>query len=336
MPNYANYKNRTIINQIETSTVVIRIINFQLPFKNFIMKKHFISLFLVFSIFYLKAQYAPINAIWHFGLPDGNGIGVESFMKYKVIKDTAIDNEVYSVIVGLDTKDSLIPNLSFFVSQKNDTIFYFENSRKILFELTLIVGDTTELDIYRWDRTVHKTKVRIINEEWIKDNSLANDSLRKFTFLALPSQTISGNGYFTEKIIDPNSSGILISICLSPSIPEGNPYIRCYSDSNYQFKTLGFTKDCDYTNVGIEDLLGEGKLNVYPNPAYDKLFIDFNINQSGFYSVSIFSSVGQFIKQLNVDRSISSSIDINDLTPGMYITEVSNEISKFTFKFFKQ
>lgn len=302
------------------------------------MKKLILSAVLSFSMLNLMAQFAPINATWHFGLPDGNGLGVERYMKYIVKGDTLINQELYSVVAGVDEKDSLIPNLYFYVTQKNDTVFYyFQNIKRTLFTLNAKLKDTVEIDLYQGGSIDEKVQVLIYNIEWRKDNLLAADSLKRFMFEVLPGQGIhSGYGFFTEKIIGSNSSGLLVAIGHYPRIPEGSPYLRCYTDSNYQYKNKSVTKTCDFSSVGLESLYNTKNISIYPNPASDKLFFELNLKLTETYNLCMYNSLGQVIKQFSIKPAQNNTIDISDLTLGLYIIEISNDIASYRTKFVKQ
>lgn len=72
-------------------------------------------------------------------------------------------------------------------------------------------------------------------------------------------------------------------------------------------------------------------LKIYPNPATNTLTVDL---QSGDYSVSIISSIGQQVFYKNEIDGVFS-IDLSLYPKGMYIIEVLNDRCKLRSKFVK-
>lgn len=88
-------------------------------------------------------------------------------------------------------------------------------------------------------------------------------------------------------------------------------------------------------STGINDFMSESDLNLYPNPADNTLFINFDNNRFNVSTIQIFDVMGQLISTETISSNINS-INISDLTAGCYIIRLSNAEQAFTTKFIKK
>lgn len=85
--------------------------------------------------------------------------------------------------------------------------------------------------------------------------------------------------------------------------------------------------------LGIPDVTLDGKIQMYPNPVTNELFIK---STTRIQSVTITSSVGQVVGTYKLDNTGNRSINISDLSSGMYfVTVVSEDGKKLTQKLIK-
>ncbi len=83
------------------------------------------------------------------------------------------------------------------------------------------------------------------------------------------------------------------------------------------------------TSLGVEDVLLDDDILLYPNPTSGIVFIKSDNNIS---KVTIYNQTGALIKTINRnDNSNELKINVSDLLNGLYIFELQNE-SKKTFK----
>jgi hypothetical protein len=78
-----------------------------------------------------------------------------------------------------------------------------------------------------------------------------------------------------------------------------------------------------FTN--IEEIENEN-IRIYPNPANDKINIELKNETKG--NVVITNQLGQVVKEMNIDGK-ELTIDVEDLTSGIYFINVSNQRMKF-------
>lgn len=90
-----------------------------------------------------------------------------------------------------------------------------------------------------------------------------------------------------------------------------------------------------FSFVGIEEQLLNGKINVYPNPASDKLNVAFNSVEAFAYDLTITDITG---RQLIVEKKLAApgsnvvSIDLNQLNKGVYLLKMNTEKGSLTYK----
>ncbi|MBK7109019.1 MAG: T9SS type A sorting domain-containing protein [Bacteroidetes bacterium] len=182
------------------------------------------------------------------------------------------------------------------------------------------LGENTESNL------VELMDVYYVNiSEWLGDGS---------TF---DVQVTDGINVFTVRI---ENSVDLASIIA----PEGfDPYILNITgigsqDDNSSPFTDGYilmpryTSDF-YINQGdaIEDI-SYSTISIYPNPVQDYLVIQSSEN---IYSIELYNTNGQSVF---IENSFGqeTSIDVNNLIPGLYVAKISAESGLYTHSFIKQ
>ncbi|MBL7703993.1 MAG: T9SS type A sorting domain-containing protein [Taibaiella sp.] len=84
------------------------------------------------------------------------------------------------------------------------------------------------------------------------------------------------------------------------------------------------------SGVSIRKTEGQKAINVYPNPANDKLFVE---GLSGFKNVIIVNSLGQEVMQ---PKTTKAYLAIDQLAPGVYFLKATGKDGLYTQKFIKQ
>ena len=82
----------------------------------------------------------------------------------------------------------------------------------------------------------------------------------------------------------------------------------------------------DEKYVGLNETEDNSYINIYPNPANDKINIELKNEIKG--NVVITNQLGQVVKEMNIDGK-ELTIDVEDLTSGVYFINVSNQRMKF-------
>ncbi len=85
--------------------------------------------------------------------------------------------------------------------------------------------------------------------------------------------------------------------------------------------------------IDVKSITKNSEVNIYPNPAYDRLNIDL-INAS-YGEVLIYDISGKLVKSLKLDSS-TNTITVTDLNAGVYSIKVSTEKSTSIFQIIKK
>lgn len=151
----------------------------------------------------------------------------------------------------------------------------------------------------------------------------------RITFLEFDIEPI--NDYV--KIL--NSSNQTVANLSGSELPEaiiipGNK-VTVMFDTNGSVRYDGFKLFYDINVTDLkEDILD--KLIIYPNPADDKLFINLD-NPENTVKLKLLSYDGKICREFKLSGDSIYEISVSDLSSGLYIAEISTEISVKRIKF---
>ena len=113
------------------------------------------------------------------------------------------------------------------------------------------------------------------------------------------------------------------SIKQTYNVLDENPYKGL---SYYRLKQVDKTSDFKYANIVSIDLKENSYLNIYPNPATDKLYINASNNYNNSI-IKVISATGIEVKSAQQLINYNGIIDLSDLASGMYFIVVNNGTS---------
>ncbi|MDZ4758450.1 MAG: T9SS type A sorting domain-containing protein [Bacteroidota bacterium] len=79
--------------------------------------------------------------------------------------------------------------------------------------------------------------------------------------------------------------------------------------------------------AGIEDAVGTNNFLLYPNPSIDKLYVRFS-QMLEKIEIELYDLTGRKVMTQNFSNCTQTEIEVNNLTPGMYIVQIKS--NKFT------
>lgn len=98
--------------------------------------------------------------------------------------------------------------------------------------------------------------------------------------------------------------------------------------SNFGSTSLSFT-------LGVEDFASLDNLKVYPNPS-EGIFMVFNANRCPISKIKVFDANAKLVKEVTSElESQNSSLNLSEMTKGIYFLEISNDNDKTIRKIIK-
>ncbi len=126
----------------------------------------------------------------------------------------------------------------------------------------------------------------------------------------------------------PNTGGWQIwkSVTASGKLTQGPHTLRIYvrqAQFNFNWFKIALV-------TGINELSGTTKIEVFPNPAQDKITLN-TIGINGKYQVRLINAQGVIVKKFNqvFNSGTSEQIDISDLADGFYILSLENQSERY-------
>ena len=98
-------------------------------------------------------------------------------------------------------------------------------------------------------------------------------------------------------------------------------------DNYYQGLTFDLNDLFPNANVGVQEIEHNNYISVYPNPAVDQLNITLNKNAE----VTVYNIMGQAVMTME-GRAGVNTLDISNLTSGIYFVNAGNDTQKFIVK----
>lgn len=115
----------------------------------------------------------------------------------------------------------------------------------------------------------------------------------------------------------------------APHVPFSPGVGTVQSSTAYMDTTEGMLRDFLVDDldrkVGLPDVLSNADVKLYPNPAKQHLFIQ--IDKGTKTVIELMNLTGQCLQRVETEKTISS-MNTEDLTPGIYIVTISNEYGK--------
>ena len=111
-------------------------------------------------------------------------------------------------------------------------------------------------------------------------------------------------------------------------------------DSIYTFiiiRDISITAHFSSESVGLRDAWRNLSVEIYPNPAEDRLIIDFEEPKKESYTLRLISTHGkQIINKELPSHTKRETIDLSRVESGLYVVEIYNSTKKQTFTLIKK
>ncbi len=306
-------------------------------------------LFLGFNNAIAQTEFAPIGAEWYFSEPNA-GYASDydyDYQRYISKKDTLIDGKTCRLITNRFYPSEII------YGENGSVYYYYLNGFRKIFDFTAKEGDTIDFEfkcntlksLAPSDTVVTlQCVVESITTETVDGNAIKTFQTvfvenEELDFLILPVYH-NYTEIFGRTRIRFNEFIPVLTGFYEPAI-YGYRNMRCYHDHNIDYIASWWKekdKPCDEPfSLSIKDYDSNSLLNIYPNPAKDKLNIQFseNFNSEGII-IAIYDEMGKLVSEKEYFSKPEISIDISNLSIGYYLLKINNKKNKvLTHKFIK-
>ncbi len=229
-------------------------------------------------------------------------------------------NGVFSMSLGLNGRLWIVPH-SQGIDMYNGSVWLNFNSNNSGLPDDFLKSITVSDDGTKWIGTYASGLVKFDDENWTIYNSINSFITSDFIgYLYFENNNLWISCY---SAIVYNGNNHIIFNPINSGITSFDFSITTDSYGNYWFAGLGLAKYSGELNFNI--LIDHKKNNnfqLYPNPADDYLYFEFNNQTQSSYIVSIYSISGEKI----ITQTISTnSIQINKLQSGIYILYLTSK-----------
>ncbi len=149
--------------------------------------------------------------------------------------------------------------------------------------------------------------------------------MKKLIYLFLILGVFQGKAQEIQPSLLSTSGDFFSNESYSISWSLGEIAIETFAQTN-NILTQGF-QQTKLTTTGIkENTIEESQITIYPNPATDKIFVNFNSKEYSWYMLEIFDLIGSKKILQKIDKpSKKIVIEINDLESGIYLLHLKSD-----------
>jgi Secretion system C-terminal sorting domain len=130
--------------------------------------------------------------------------------------------------------------------------------------------------------------------------------------------------------VNPNSSMLLSGSFRSNSLTLGSTTL---TNPNFPNGHMFLTYSTPIL-TGLKESNGSDKVSVFPNPANNSIQL-MGLSPNEKYTIAIFNMVGQKMQSQNISTAITTSLDIQELTAGVYFMHIASGKDQRVVKFAK-
>jgi hypothetical protein len=109
---------------------------------------------------------------------------------------------------------------------------------------------------------------------------------------------------------------------------DGVPYLPQQTDQLAAVFAEEATMDLSVTGINDKQLLSDGDINIYPNPATQKANISLDVETEALYEINVVDVSGRIIKSVaneNLTKgAYTFNLDVSNFTSGLYYVQVSS------------
>ncbi len=276
------------------------------------------------------------GGIWRIGYSS-----LDAFSKEQMLMqgDTLFDNKVFKKVYHCDYSPSII-NKVFFGGMREDSmgrVYFFMAPNQFIFP-NFQIQSNVEYLVYDFSLSVGDT-LKVANDQDSLQVLVSIDTVlvssqyrKKYTYSGL-------NGSPSREVIEGIGSAKGLFFTLQYEF-EHLQLLTCYEDTSI-FWNNPMLQGIDCFSVGIGDKLAidDEKLNLYPNPAQNKLTLQMpEVFANEEVHLSVYDLHGRNPVNINLTTTAEhQTIDVSKLNPGFYLGIITTPDGQLrNFKFVKE
>jgi hypothetical protein len=282
---------------------------------------------------FAKAQnpynWIPLGATWYYSNPYPNPWEV-GFGTLECNKDTVIGNITARIIPPFFTESNIIynDNQSYYV--------WLNNTFELVYDFSAQVGDSFPSSAivqynflqYNFPCTIAVKQVDSVfvngqfvsiqhTYDYVIDTSLIPLDIKEIQFTSL---------HLENRLMNSRWGAMYIHYGFVPGIPylrkgqipshNGGESFRCYTDDVVTYNYPNWTRDCDYSSVGVDELDKSFQTTLFPNPTTTH----FTLQSTQYIQhIQVFDLRGALVLEQNV-QSTTHQVKLNEA--GTYIIHI--------------
>jgi len=224
-----------------------------------------------------------------------------------------------------------------------------ENSKLVVHGL--VIGSTSKLEIQTDNFAPFYTEWKLYDASETVIESAGKSDWTSFTNYEYPFTLTTG--CYRLSITDDTGNGFYDYTILGGYANEGSPegYYRFFDDQNTiiaENVEFGFEDNVffgvgidvvsgvfDVTGqvAGVDEIVSVGQIIGYPNPMNNE--VTFELTKDGKYMVNIYNGQGQKVLNTSITKQ-NATINVSELTAGIYFVDIYNDTNRFKLKISKQ
>ncbi len=295
------------------------------------MKKLILAALILITSFksFSQGNFAPVGAKWHYQYFD-----LLFFAWYPVVVETTDTATIGGKLCNkLEITSGATCTLKnpFYIYESNDSVYHYlqnTNSFGLLYNFNAQLGDTITLTV---------------------DDIMTGTSNIYLVIDSIGTAIINGlnkNIYHWSQINFPwnyDFSGSAIEdigniTFLFPQYGPCDPYaygLRCYQDSIVGLYQTGIATSCNVV-TDVNELSSSNLTSISPNPFSTSININSENLKEDDYTISVYDLPGKIIYQTKKQFSNKTSVELSDLTKGIYFLKITGNHFAATKKILKQ
>ena len=262
---------------------------------------------------------------------------------YFINGDTTINNYLYSRIF-VTNNDSILDttNGSYVGLIREDSTkkIYFLPNKDAIFECN--VADSNEILLYDFGINVNDTLTYYIDtldtlhHIVVGIDSISIDGIfrKRFNINTIETSWLVRNSSWIEGI--GSTLGLFNPLIYGNCPPQAyETNLICYLDENIVYNT-GYKNNCFYSAlIGNVSKDRVAEIKIYPNPSYDKIYIERKDNANDMVQLTIYNIFNSPLLESELKTKNQIVLDISNLPKGVYILQLKTNDDILTKKIIK-